>query len=300
MARAYSLERNKAVAGAAMAAPSVLLLVAFVVFPIFRSLAMSFTDWNLLTNESARVGFCNYVKAFGDERFVGALVNTVVFTAAYVPLLALCSLLLALALDRGGRGSGFFQTVFFLPSVTSIAILSIVWRFLLDVDVGLVMSWVKGLGIKAVDLLRNPDRAMGTVVGISLWRWAGFNMVILLGGLKTVPRELHEAAGIDGAGPIRRFFSVTLPLILPSLSFVVVTNLISSFQVFDQVYVLTKGGPMFRTETLVYYAYYRGFNLFEMGYASAMTFVLFLLIMACTLFQLRGYARAERERGFAS
>jgi len=300
MARSYSLERSKALAGAAMAAPSVLLLVVFVVCPIFSSLAMSFSDWNLLTNESAAVGLGNYAKAFGDGRFVNSLVNTVVFTAVYVPLLAVCALLLALALDRGGRGSGFFQTVFFLPSVTSIAILSIVWRFLLDMDVGLVMSWAKGLGLRTVDLLRDPNRAMGTVVGISLWRWAGFNMVILLGGLKTVPRELHEASEIDGAGPVRRFFSVTLPLLLPSLSFVVVTNLISSFQVFDQVYVLTKGGPMFRTETIVYYAYYRGFNLFEMGYASAMTFILFLLIMACTLFQLRGYARAERERGFSS
>jgi multiple sugar transport system permease protein len=300
MARSYSLERSKMWAGAAMAAPSVTLLLVFVIWPIFRSLTMSFTDWNLLTNESGFVGMGNYVKAFGDGRFVNALVNTLLFTVAYVPLLTLCSLLLALALNRGSGGSGFFQTVFFLPAVTSVAIVSIVWRFLLDADIGLVMSWARALGLKTTDLLRDPDRAMGTVVGISLWRWAGFNMVILLGGLKTVPAELHEAAEIDGAGPARRFFSVTLPLLLPSLSFVVVTNLISSFQVFDQVYVLTKGGPMFRTETLVYYAYYRGFNLFEMGYASAMTFVLFLVIMFFTLFQLRGYARAERERGFSS
>jgi multiple sugar transport system permease protein len=300
MARSYSLEKSKMRAGAAMAAPSIVLLFVFVIWPILRSLVMSFTDWNLLTNESSFVGMGNYLKALGDERFVNALVNTLLFTAAYVPLLTLCSLLLALALSRGGRGSGLFQTIFFLPAVTSVAIVSIVWRFLLDADIGLVMSWVRAFGLKTTDLLRDPDRAMGTVVGISLWRWAGFNMVILLGGLKTIPPELQEAAEIDGARPARRFFSVTLPLLLPSLSFVVVTNLISSFQVFDQVYVLTKGGPMFRTETLVYYAYYRGFNLFEMGYASAMTFVLFLMIMVFTLFQLRSYARAERERGFTS
>jgi multiple sugar transport system permease protein len=300
MSFAYSLERNKMRAGAAMAAPSVLLLLAFVVYPIVSSLVMSFTDWNLLTNRSSFVGFGNYAKAFADGRFMNAFVNTLAFTAAYVPLLALASLLLALALDAGGRGSGLFQTVFFLPAVTSVAILSIVWRFLLDPDIGLVMSWMRGMGFKTFDLLRDPGRAMGTIVGISLWRWAGFNMVILLGGLKTVPRELGEAASIDGAGPARRFFGITLPLLLPSLSFVVVTNLISSFQVFDQVYVMTKGGPMFKTETLVYYAYYKGFNLFEMGYASAMTFVLFLVILVFTLAQLKSYAQAERDRGFSS
>lgn len=131
------------------------------------------------------------------------------------------------------------------------------------------------------------------VVFVGVWRWLGFNMVIILAGLNAIPESLYEAAEIDGAGKIRQFFSITLPLLAPTMSFTIITNLISSFQVFDQVYVMTKGGPMFSTEVLVYYIYYRGFNVFEMGYSSAMAFILFCIILAITMFQLKSFKGSE-------
>ena len=134
---------------------------------------------------------------------------------------------------------------------------------------------------------------MGAVIFTSLWRWTGFNMVIILAGINAIPESLYEASAIDGAGNVKQFFSVTLPLIAPSVSFVLITNIISSFQVFDQVYVMTKGGPMFRTEVLVYYIYYQGFTVYNMGYASAMAFFLFLIVLFFTVFHLKGFSRAE-------
>lgn len=296
----YSLERTKRRAGSLMVAPSIILLLVFVIYPIVYSFVLSFYDWNLLTNEKLFVGVGNYLRAFSDERFWNALVNTIYFTAVYVPLLIVLSLVLALILNAEIPGAHAFQTIFFLPAITSMAIVAIVWRFLLDGDIGFISIFLRGLGFKVADPLRDLKLAMPTIIGISLWRWVGFNMVILLAGLKAIPSDYYEAASIDGAGPGRKFFSITLPLLLPNLSFVLLTNLISSFQVFDQIYVMTKGGPMFKTEVLVQYIYYQGFNIFDMGYASALALMLFLLILAFSLLQLRSYTRAEKERGFAS
>jgi multiple sugar transport system permease protein len=278
-----------------LAAPALLILGVFMLLPIAWSFVLSTFDWNLLSGQARFVGLGNYAKAFADERFCGAFLHTLEYTAAYVPTLLLLALVLALAFDAALPLSGVLRTVYFMPAVTSTAIVALVWRFLLDADIGYLGIFLRRAGLFQEDLLRNPDTAMGVLVGIGVWRWAGFNAIILLAGLAAIPTDYYEAAAIDGASSLRRFASITLPLLAPSIAFVSVTNLINSFQVFDQIYVLTKGGPLFKTEVLVYYTYYRGFNLFQMGYASAMAFLLFLAIMAITLFQLRGFARAERE-----
>ncbi|MHB0854138.1 MAG: carbohydrate ABC transporter permease [Rectinema subterraneum] len=296
----YSLERTKRRAGFLMVAPSIFILLVFVIYPIVNSFILSFYNWNLLKNTKYFVGIGNYLKAFSDERFWNALSNTIYFATAFVPLLIILSLALALMLNAEIPGAHVFQILFFLPAITSMAIVAIVWRFLLDGDIGFISIFLKHIGFKTADPLRDLKLAMPTIISISLWRWVGFNMVILLAGLKAIPSDYYEAASIDGAGSIRQFFSITLPLLLPNLSFVLLTNMISSFQVFDQVYVMTKGGPMFKTEVLVQYIYYQGFNIFDMGYASAIAFLLFILILAFSLFQLRSYMRAEKERGFAS
>lgn len=291
--RRSGLERKIALAGIRMVLPSMLVISVFVIWPIIRSLIMSFTNWNILRNTHSFVGLDNYVKMFGDERFLNALKNTVEYTLWYVPLLMFFSLLFAAAFHMRFFGSGFYKGLLFVPAVTSMAIVAIIFRYILDGDIGLVSLWLRKIGISVPDFLRNERTAMGAVIFTSLWRWIGFNTVILLAGMSAIPESLFEAAEIDGAGNLRRFFSITLPLLAPSVSFTLITNIISSFQVYDQVYVMTKGGPMFRTEVLVYYIYYNGFNVYKMGYASAMAFFLFLIILVFTLFQLKGFQNAE-------
>ncbi len=291
------LQAHKRRTGLLMVLPSMLVIAVFVLYPIVNSLWLSLFDWDLLSNKRVFAGLANYVTAFHDGRFWNAMGRTFLYTAMYVPGLVLCSLLLALALDRGFFGNRLLRSVFFLPSITSMAIIAIVWRFILDPDVGLVSGWMRALGLPVFDFLRNPGSALPTVAGVGIWRWAGFNMVILLAGLNAIPDSYYEAAAIDGARTLRRLFSITLPLLLPSLSFVIVTNVISSFQVFDPVYVMTKGGPLFSTEVMVYHIYYQGFTLYRMGYAEAIAYILFIVIIVFTLAQLRRFARGEREAG---
>lgn len=282
-----------------MVLPSLLALSVFVLFPIVDSFYLSLFNWDLLSNQRAFAGFANYAAAFSDARFWNALARTFYYTAMYVPGLLLVSLLLAFGLDRRFAGNHALRSIYFLPSITSMAIVALVWRFLIDHDIGLVSAWIRGLGLPVIDFLHDPQAALPTIAWVSIWRWAGFNMVILLAGLNTIPDSLYEAATIDGAGEVRKIFSISLPLLLPSLSFVLVTNLIASFQVFDPVYVMTKGGPLFSTEVMVYYVYYQGFSLYKMGYASALAYLLFVVIMVFTLFQLRQFGREERKVGLS-
>jgi len=281
-----------------MVAPSMAILALFVLWPIVQSAYLSLFDWNLLSNKQQYIGLANYAAILGDSRFWNALWTTFYYTAMYVPGLVLVALVLALALDQKVFGRKVLRPMFFLPSITSMAIIAIVWRFILDPDVGLVSSWLSDIGVTMPDMLRNSSWSLPTIAGVSIWRWAGFNMVILLAGLNTIPDSYYEAANLDGAGAFRKLYSVTMPLLLPSLSFVVVTNIIASFQVFDPVYVMTKGGPLFSTEVMVYYIYYEGFTLYKMGYASALAYVLFIVIFLFTLLQLRGFVRGEERVGY--
>lgn len=293
--RKKTIERTIALAGMRMVAPSMIIIGVFVLFPIVQSLWMSLHDWNILRNTKVFLGFDNYIKAFSDERFINAMKNTIVYTVSYVPILVLSSLFVAVFINYKFSGAGFFKSLLFIPAITSMAIVAIIFRFLLDGDIGLISIWLKAIGLHTKDFLRNPETAMGSVVLTGVWRWMGFNMVIILSGLNAIPDSLYEAAEIDGAGKARQFFSISLPLLMPTMSFILITNLISSFQVFDQIYVMTKGGPVFSTEVLVYYIYYRGFNVFDMGYASAMAFILFCIILVFTLVQLKGFRNSEKN-----
>ncbi|NQT58354.1 MAG: sugar ABC transporter permease [Bacteroidetes bacterium] len=290
----FSLEKRKQRSGMIMVAPSLIVLSVFILFPIINSAYLSLFDFNLLKGTSKFIQFENYQKMFQEQRFWGALGNTFYFTLVYVPLLSLTALILAVLLDRKSqKATKFFQAIFFLPAITSMAIVAIGWRYILDPNIGILFGVLNKLSIQSVPLLQNIKLAMPTIIGISLWKAAGFNMVILLAGLKGISDTYYEAASIDGAGTVYTFFHITLPLLLPSLSFVIITNIISSFQVFDQIYVLTKGGPLFKTEVLVYYIYYQGFNLFKIGYASSLSFILFMIILSVTVFQLKKFMKHE-------
>ncbi len=282
-----------------MAAPSMIIITVFIIIPIIYSLYMSLHDWNIMYNIKDFIGFDNYKEVFQDERFFNALKNTLIYTVSYVPILVILSLALAAFINEKFIASGFYKTVLFIPAITSMAIIAIIFRFLLDGDIGYVSLALRKLGISVPDFLRDPETAMWSVVLTSVWRWVGFYMVIFLSGFNSIPDSLYEAAEIDGAGKLRQFFSISLPLLMPTISFTLITNLINSFQVFDPVYVMTKGGPVFSTEVLVYYVYYMGFNVFDMGYASSMAFILFLIILVFTLIQLKGFMKSDSEGDLA-
>ena len=282
-----------------MAAPSMIVITVFIIIPIIYSLYMSLHDWNIMYNIKDLIGFDNYKEVFQDERFFNALKNTLIYTVSYVPILEILSLALAAFINEKFIASGFYKTVLFIPAITSMAIIAIIFRFLLDGDIGYVSLTLRKLGFNVPDFLRDPETAMWSVVLTSVWRWVGFYMVIFLSGFNSIPDSLYEAAEIDGAGKLRQFFSISLPLLMPTISFTLITNLINSFQVFDPVYVMTKGGPMFSTEVLVYYVYYMGFNVFDMGYASSMAFILFLIILVFTLIQLKGFMKSDSEGDLA-
>jgi len=294
-----SLEHKTARAGIGMILPAMIILAVFMFYPIAQSFWMSLHNWDPIRNYKSFAGVSNYVKAFGDERFLGAMRNTLVYTISYVPILLVGSLLAAVFINYAFFASGFFKSILFLPAITSMAIISIVFRYMLGGDIGFLSIWLRSIGIPMQDFLRNPNTAMTAVVFVGVWRWLGFNMVIFLAGLNAIPESLYEAAEIDGAGRTRQFFFVSLPLLMPTMGFVLVTNLISSFQVFDQIYVMTKGGPMFSTEVLVYYIFYRGFSVFDMGYASSLAFILFIVILVVTLFNIRKFGKSEHSGGLA-
>ena len=274
-------------AGLLFMLPSGLIICVFVIYPIVQSLWMSLHDWSMFQTTHPMVGLANYVELLHDRRFWNALSNTAVFTAVTVPIQIAGGLLLALKLARSGRWTVFFRSVFFFPVISSIATMAIVWRFLLSADVGPTASWLRAIDITPIDALHSPAFALPAVILVGLWKNIGFTMVILVAALQEVPVSLTEAAVLDGAGPWRRLLGVTLPSIRQPLLFASVIAVIVSLQVFDQVYVMTRGGPLFHTETLVTYMYETGFTQFRSGYAAAIAWVLFLMIMLLSVIQLR-------------
>lgn len=267
--------------------PSGLLLATFVAYPIVSSAWISLHEWSYLQRTHPFVGLDNYARILGDPRFWNALGNTIVFSVVTVPLQILLGLALAMKLSRTTPVSTFFRSVFFFPVISAFAIMAIVWRFMLSPDVGPFAAWFRGAGLPVVDVLQSTELALAAVIGVGLWKNVGFTMIILVAALQDVPESLNEAAVLDGAGARARFWHVTLPSIRQPMLFASVIAVIASLQVFDQVYVMTDGGPVFRTETLVTYIYQVGFLQYQSGYAAAVSWVLFVLIMLVSILQLR-------------
>ncbi|HVW94287.1 MAG TPA: sugar ABC transporter permease [Devosia sp.] len=279
--------RGNSRAGLMFLLPSLLIILVFVVYPIVQSLWMSLNDWSMFQVVHRFLGLANYVELLHDRRFWNALANTVVFTVVTVPVQIAIGLLLAIRLMRSSWWTVFLRSVFFFPVISSFATMAIVWRFLLSADVGPTAAWMRSLGIAPIDALHTPNLALPAIILVSLWKNVGFTMVILLAALQDVPESLNEAAVLDGAGAWGRFIHVTLPSLRQALLFASVIAVIVSLQVFDQVYVMTRGGPLFRTETLVTYMYEQGFAEYRSGYAAAIAWVLFILIMLLSVLQLR-------------
>lgn len=264
--------------------PSLAGLALFQLIPMLASAAISFTDWDLLT-KAKFVGFANYKEALLDERSVQSLWNVLQFTAGYLPAVLALGMLLAVLLNRKMPGVKLYRVFVFIPVITSWVAVSIVWRWLLNGQSGLVNYFLSLVGIQGPVWLQDFTWAMPSIIAVSVWKDIGYVTIILLAGLQEISEDYYEAAKIDGATGLQQFFRVTLPLVTPSLFFVLVISLINGFQLFDQVMVMTNGGPAGRTSTLVQQIYENAFRNSKMGFASAQSWMLFLIIFLVTIVQ---------------
>ena len=282
------LSRHEAVAGYGFVTPALLLFVVFVAGPLLGAIALSLFAWDLLT-PARFVGLDNYRTLLDDEESRAAIVNSFVFAFWSIVLHLGLGMLLALAVNRAMPVAlrYFLRTAFFFPLLISWAAVSLIWLYILDPNFGFFNHYLERLGLTAESWLVSPRWAMPALILVDLWRTIGFTFIILLAGLQGVPRHLHEAAMIDGAGAVRRFWNVTIPLLTPTLFFVLVMNFIGAFQIFEPMFIMTRGGPGNATRSIVLQIFETGFRSFEMGYASALALVVFVIIMAVTLLQLR-------------
>jgi ABC-type sugar transport system permease subunit len=267
--------------------PSAALLLVFVVYPIVQSAWMSLHDWSFLQAHHTFIGFGNYRELWHDPRFWNALRNTLIFTGVTVPTQLLLSLGLATMLVRNSVTNKLVRSIYFFPVISSLATMAIVWKFLLDPNIGLLGKLITDLGGPSGGILQSTTWALPAVMLVSVWKNVGFTMVILLAGMQEIPEQLYEAAAVDGASGWQRFRRITVPGLRQSLLFCAVISVIGSLQLFDQVYVMTDSGPLFHTDTLVTYMYSQGFTEFRSGYAAAIAWVLFALIMIVSTVQLR-------------
>lgn len=267
-------------------APAMIGLLIFTFIPIAAALYFSFTEYNVL-KPPAWVGFANYVALLQDPIFLESLWNTIFYTVGTIPFKIAIGLGLALLLNRGIRGIGIFRTCYYLPQVTSFVAVSIVWLYLYNPQVGLFNAALNFVGLPSQLWLLDPTLALPSLMILGIWKNVGLTMVVYLAGLQGIPEQLYEAAKIDGAGRSASFWGITVPLLAPTTFFLVVTHMIGTFQVFDQIYIMTNGGPAYATSTVVYQIYILAFQQFHMGYAAAMAFVLFLIIFALTVLNFR-------------
>ena len=279
------LRHQEAWTGILFILPILLGYLLFLFGPIVYAFAMSFTNWSLL-KELEFAGLDNYVRALAkDPVFWDTIGNTLYFTAGLVPLNMVLALALALLLKRKIRGIGLFRTSIFTPVVVSLVVWSIVWKFIFSTDGGLVNLIIRTFGGTEIPWLFSQTWTMPTVILVSALKNVGMNMVIFLAALHDVPKDYYEASRIDGASPWQTFRKITLPLIAPAVFMTAILTIIGSLKVFGQIYVMTEGGPGTSTYVMVYYIYKQAFRSYEFGYASALAFILFAVILILTLVQ---------------
>lgn len=266
--------------------PSFLPLVAFLIVPMLAAVTLSFAQWDLLTSPSW-VGIENYIELFKSASFWQTLKNSIIFILGYLPIVYISGLAAALALNKKFKGSTFLRAAYFLPVITSWVIVSLLWKWILNPEGGVVNSLLAAVGIQGPGWWTSTTWAMPTVIIASAWKDLGYVMLLLLAGLQSIPPEYQEAAAIDGASKTQILRSITLPLLTPATFFVIVISLINNFQVFDQIYLMTSGGPEGSTSVIVQQIVKNSFDYGRMGYASALSMVLFVIILSITLVQIK-------------
>lgn len=273
--------------------PWVLTLGLFWLFPVIYSFVIGFTDKQLLRKSSEWVGFDNYVNLFSDEKFLLSLKNTFIFVFGTIPFTTVIALLLALLINKNFKGRAIFRAGYFMPSITSMVVIALIFTNLFQRG-GYIALLAELVGFTPPEygFLFSNSTALYSIMAMDIWMAVGYYMLIFLAGLKSIPSELYEAAEINGAGKIRQFFSITLPLLKPVTLFILVINSIKSFQVFVEIFVMTKG--KFETSTMVYFIYELGLTTkFEFGYASAAAYILFIIIGIFSLFQFIIFRKKE-------
>ena len=264
--------------------PAVILLVIFCVVPMIGSFYVSTQKMGVDLSRAEFVGLENYVKALSDRRFIQSIGITLKYTAVEVPLQMIIGVLLSAILAKNTRVNKLFRGIYFLPVVASAVTVGVTWQLVMHSNVGIFTYWLKLLGASDANLLNNTRTALYVVVFVAIWKTFGISAIILVSAIQNIPDSLFEAAAMDGAGTVRQFFSITLPSIMPSFWFLLMTRIIGSLQMFDIVYTMTGGGPSRSTTTMVVYIYDQAFNsMNKMGYATAMSEFLFAFIMIITM-----------------
>lgn len=271
---------NSSFVGWVFILPALVGTFIFIIIPVIFSFGLSFTDWDLI-NKASFVGLRNYKTLFTDPLFGKILLNTFVYALSTSFFAVIIPLVLASILNSKIRGSEFYKTAYFLPFITPMIVIAVVWDWIFDPNIG-ILNHLLHLNI---NWLYDPNFAMPAVIIVSVWKLIGYNMVIFLSGLSAINQSLFEASKIDGANAFDTFRFVTVPLLSPTIFFVVIITCISSFQIFDLIYLMTQGGPLNSTNVLVYAIYQNAFEYFKIGQASAIAYVLFVIILVLTLIQ---------------
>jgi multiple sugar transport system permease protein len=273
--------------GWALVSPGAVLILIFGGLPVLMSLTLSFQKSDLLTADAPWVGFENYRKLATDPLFVDAIKHTLVYTALFVPGTMLVGLLVAVAMNRSLRFISLYRTAAYLTMAVSTISQGIIFMWLTDQNYGLVNAALNTVGIDSQPFLSSPSQALYVIVAMTIWGWTGFAVIIYLAALQAVPVELHEAAAVDGASRLTRFRTITVPLLGPANLFLLVWLSINALQLFDEVYLTTRGGPLRATSVIVYYLWDQAFVQFNAGYAAAMAYALFVVVVIITALQFR-------------
>jgi ABC-type sugar transport system permease subunit len=271
------------------------IIFLFVIWPIIQVFWQSLRGTTFLPPASPYAGLGNFRSLIHDPQFWTDLRTTAIYVAVTVPVTMALALAVALGLRQNNFISRVLRTVYFLPALSSLAVMGLIWSFLLMPNIGVLNYWLGKVGIAAPDWLGTTTWALPSVVVVGVWVTLGYDMVIFVAGRQGIPEEYYEAARIDGATASQQFRHVTLPLLAPTTMFVLVTSVIGAFQAFDQIYVMTNGGPIYSSETLVIYMYRYAFENFELGYACSVALVLFVIVLAFTVIEVRMFRRVQQQ-----
>ena len=269
-----------------------IVFALFLLFPMLFGLFIGFFDWDILSTRTW-TGFGNYVKLFKDATFYSSLGHTLVFVLVSTPLLLVTGFLMALLVTSRSPLKDAAENIFFLPYILSITVIGTLWAWLLQKNYGIVNQFIKLFGGEPVGWLTDTKYAMTSIIATTVWWTAGFNMILFSAGIKQISSEIYDAVKIDGANYVQTVFHITLPLVRPTTALCLILQIIASFNIFGQVYVMTGGGPHGSTRVLVQYIYETGFKYFKMGYSSAMAYVLFFIILIISLFQYKAISAGE-------
>ncbi|MFC2280485.1 MAG: carbohydrate ABC transporter permease [Treponema socranskii subsp. buccale] len=272
--------------------PFMIVFALFLLFPMLFGLFIGFFDWDILSTRTW-TGFGNYVKLFKDATFYSSLGHTLVFVLVSTPLLLVTGFLMALLVTSRSPLKDVAENIFFLPYILSITVIGTLWAWLLQKNYGIVNQFIKLFGGEPVGWLTDTKYAMTSIIATTVWWTAGFNMILFSAGIKQISSEIYDAVKIDGANYVQTVFHITLPLVRPTTALCLILQIIASFNIFGQVYVMTGGGPHGSTRVLVQYIYETGFKYFKMGYSSAMAYVLFFIILIISLFQYKAISAGE-------